>query len=143
MSKFGSAFKTARKSGAKEFDFGGKKYNTKMKADAPKVKASSNSGPKSGAPMPKSRASAVSGMAKGKPSFSGLSNVAATAKSAAKSSKTPVVTRTPAQRDIAKSKAYTTNLGANGKTFGGPVSDMMGGLKKASQAMRSKIKMGK
>jgi|SRR6185369_2397543 len=51
MSKFGSAFKTARKSGAKEFKFGGKSYNTKLKEEAPKAKAktasksSVNSGP--------------------------------------------------------------------------------------------------
>lgn len=38
LSKFGAAFKAARAAGKKEFSFGGKKYNTKVKGegDAPK-----------------------------------------------------------------------------------------------------------
>lgn len=66
-SKFGAAFAAARKGGAKEFDFNGKKFNTKMKSDAPSKKSSL---PKSAAVGP-SRASAVSSMSK-KPSFSAL-----------------------------------------------------------------------
>ena len=39
-SNFGKAFKAAREAGDKEFEFGGKKYNTKMKDDsAPAKKA--------------------------------------------------------------------------------------------------------
>lgn len=34
MTKFGEAFKAARKAGKKEFTFGGKKYNTKTKEEA-------------------------------------------------------------------------------------------------------------
>lgn len=34
-SKFGKAFAAARKSGKKEFSFGGKSYNTKVKEDGP------------------------------------------------------------------------------------------------------------
>lgn len=33
LSKFGAAFKAARASGKKEFEFGGKKYNTKVKGE--------------------------------------------------------------------------------------------------------------
>lgn len=33
LSKFGAAFKAARSSGKKEFEFGGKKYNTKVKGE--------------------------------------------------------------------------------------------------------------
>lgn len=36
LSKFGKAFAEARKSGKKEFSFGGKSYNTKLKEDGPK-----------------------------------------------------------------------------------------------------------
>ncbi len=35
LSKFGAAFDAARKGGSKEFKFGGKSYNTKLKEDAP------------------------------------------------------------------------------------------------------------
>ena len=49
LSAFGAAFDAARKGGAKEFDFGGKKYNTKMKeGGSPAKKKSSLSGPKKG-----------------------------------------------------------------------------------------------
>ena len=43
LSKFGSAFDKARKSGASEFDFGGKKFNTKMKGESSSKKKSSKS----------------------------------------------------------------------------------------------------
>lgn len=33
LSKFGAAFKAARKAGKKEFSFGGKSYNTKLKGE--------------------------------------------------------------------------------------------------------------
>lgn len=33
LSKFGAAFKAARAAGKKEFEFGGKKYNTKVKGE--------------------------------------------------------------------------------------------------------------
>lgn len=75
-SKFEQAFASARKAGKKEFSFGGKKYNTKMKETAKTP---------SKAPVPTSRSNAVSGMAKKEPSYSGLSNVAkSTPKSASK-----------------------------------------------------------
>lgn len=42
MSKFGEAFAKARKGGAKEFAFGGKKYNTKMKGEGDSSKKKSS-----------------------------------------------------------------------------------------------------
>lgn len=38
LSKFGAAFAAARKSGKKEFSFGGKKYNTKVKGEGESAK---------------------------------------------------------------------------------------------------------
>ena len=38
LSKFGAAFKAARKSGKKEFSFGGKSYNTKVKGEGDEPK---------------------------------------------------------------------------------------------------------
>ena len=107
LSKFGSAFNAARDAKKSEFDFGGKKYNTKMKSGGKKAGGSL---PATTSVMPKSRADAVTSKAK-ESSFSGLSNVAKTYKPTAAPKRTPtkLVTRTPAQRDIAKSKAYITN----------------------------------
>jgi hypothetical protein len=66
LSGFGAAFAAARKSGKTEFDFGGKKFNTKMKGEGTKK----SSLPKS-VPVPSPRANAVSEMSK-KPSFSSM-----------------------------------------------------------------------
>jgi hypothetical protein len=52
MSKFEKAFAAARKSGKKEFSFGGKSYNTKLKADAPTATKSQTS---KNIPVPKDR----------------------------------------------------------------------------------------
>jgi hypothetical protein len=79
MSKFGEAFAKARKGGAKEFDFNGKKFNTKIKGEGAsktprsgsKTSMSKKSSLPKSAPMPTSRSSAVSSMSK-KPSFSAL-----------------------------------------------------------------------
>lgn len=125
MSKFGKEFAKQRAAGAKEFKFGGKSYNTKLKTDTSKAKTSSKS-----VPIPKSRDSAISGMAKSKPSFSGLSNVAS-------QSKTPPSPSTrgyggPAR--IASSKAMI----AAGKKK----KDTSGGFKAAMKKVGNSIKMG-
>lgn len=53
-SKFGKAFAAARKSGKKEFSFGGKKYNTKLKGEGGSNKV----------PTPSAAPRAVSGAAR-------------------------------------------------------------------------------
>jgi len=74
LSKFGSAFAEARKSGKSEFDFGGKKFNTKMKGEGAK-KSSKSKLPGSTSVTPKSRSSALD-KSTARPSFSGMSDVA-------------------------------------------------------------------
>jgi hypothetical protein len=79
---FEKEFAKQRKAGAKEFSFGGKKFNTKIakapaKAAAPK-KAKT---PSSFTPGP-SRAEAVKSMSKSRPSFSSLSDIGAVRKPA-------------------------------------------------------------
>lgn len=74
LSKFGAAFAAARKSDRKEFSFGGKKYNTKLKGEGTK-----KSSLPSKAPIPKSKAS-LAGMDTKQPSFSSLSQVGKEAK---------------------------------------------------------------
>ena len=81
-SKFSEAFASARKSGKKEFSFGGKKYNTKLKEDGKKTPSK--------APTPTSRSNAVSGMAKKQPSYSGLSDIAKNTPKKAAPKSTPV-----------------------------------------------------
>lgn len=139
LSKFGAAFDAARKGGAKEFDFGGKKYNTKLKGTS---KKKSSKLPESTSVMPKSRSGAISSMSK-ESSFSGLSNVAkeGSKKTSSKPSFAKLKTRTPAERDIAKSKAYI----ANHKEKGGmplPSFKEMGKALSTSSKMGSKKKKG-
>lgn len=57
LSKFGAAFKAARAAGKKEFEFGGKKYNTKQKGESGGVAAKA---PKR-VPTPTSRQGADAG----------------------------------------------------------------------------------
>lgn len=69
MTKFGEAFKAARKSGKKVFTFNGKKYNTKTKDDEKKSVKVKNPGMPAKRPSnsPKSGASrSASGKAKAK-----------------------------------------------------------------------------
>ena len=136
LSKFESAFASARKGGKSEFDFGGKKYNTKLKGT---FKKKSSKLPESTSVMPKSRSGAISSMSK-KPSFSDLSNVAK--EGAVKKTSLPkpsfakLKTRTPAERDIARSKAYITNHTEKPKKSSGP--SFRDAMKKVSRS----IKMG-
>lgn len=88
-SKFEQAFANARKSGKKEFSFGGKKYNTKMKETAKT--------PSKG-PVPTSRSNAVSGMAKKQPSYSGLSDVAKNTPKSAPKKEMPKSVAKPAEK---------------------------------------------
>ena len=62
LSAFGAEFAKQRKAGAKEFSFGGKKYNTKMKGEVAPAKKKSSL-PKT-APVPTSR---PGGLTVGKP----------------------------------------------------------------------------
>jgi hypothetical protein len=48
LSKFGSAFRSARKRGLKEFSFGGKRYNTKLASGGGARKQTFKSTPKMG-----------------------------------------------------------------------------------------------
>ena len=106
-SKFGSAFAEARKSGKKEFDFGGKKFNTKLKKEG---KKSSSKLPKTTSVMPSSRSANID-KSNARPSFSGMSDVASNAgkkKAMEKSASKPVV-----KSERAKLVPRTEQSGAN------------------------------
>ncbi len=110
-SEFGSAFADARKAGKSEFDYKGKKYNTKVKGDG---KKSAKATPKS-APVPSSRSEAVKGMAKKDPSFSGLSDVAMTTPKKPKPTSVSVKASPPvtkkAETKPTETKKYKTVFG--------------------------------
>ena len=142
LSKFGAAFKAARASGKKEFEFGGKKYNTKVKGEgeSPKKVPTPSAAPRATSGAARSTEGKVSAKSGASRSTQGKTTLSDRAKKRGQQGPSPAkaVGVAKAGSAISKASAKAENAPVK-KEAQGPVAPRAVGIAKKGSAISKAV----